>query len=97
MLDRFLRWLAAKLEGYRPQEPEQPVSRIFEVSVKGKIQKAVARGVVATRICCDLPESNGQYLVGESQALDSVHFWKLWAQLGGRAEWEDGTPFRPPV
>jgi len=97
MTRRLLNWLRGKIRVWL-QGPEGPVSRSLEVLYDGKVLRVVGVAVVGLRIHCMVPgqRSTTVSLIGEGQAVDREHFWKLWRELGGKPfRWADGTPFRP--
>lgn len=82
-------------------EATDPSPWIDAVVARGRGRHVVrlrVTGVVGLRLVC-VPEreADASLLVGEEQALDREHFWRLWAHHGrGQGfRWEDGTPFSP--
>lgn len=74
-------------------------SNTLEVFLDGKIQRAVAMSAMGLRLHCVVPTQAGArtVLIPVEYACDRRHFWRLWERLGGRAEWEDGSKFKPPT
>jgi len=76
-----------------------PDSTVIEIVLQDGTHRAIATHAVGLRLMCTIPHEGGvrQQLIGEWQAVHRDQFWKLWSQLGGIAEWEDGSPFKPPT
>ena len=96
MIKTLFDWLRRIVQAWLREEAG-PVSRSLEVIHGGAVVRVVGLRTIGLRIECQIvgPKSE-RYLIGAGQAVDQVHFWRLWEELGGGPlRWDDGTPFSP--
>lgn len=93
----MLNWLKRKIRDWLKED--ETISNTLEANIYGKVTKVFATGVVGIRLQCnvDLLKGGGVYLLGDHQACDKNHFWKLWKHLGGKAQFDDGEKFDPDL
>ena len=96
----MLAWFKTKLRNWLLEDNVLIFDLDCIVSDKGN-QKLVTYHIIGSRsmrllgVPRSQPES-GNRLIGEGQAKDKRHFWKLWKYFSeDDVCWDDGEPFRP--
>ena len=90
----MLKWLKKLFRWFVPKRPTPAPSCIIKVMRNGKMVEAHASSIMGAYLLCHF--DGGSELIGEGSAVDQDHFRRLWAHLGGgKATWEDGTPYLP--
>lgn len=96
----MLDWLKDRLRRWLAKEP--PLSMDIACYVPSgagpRLETFIATEVVGVWLLAVSKTGSEVRLIGNGEALDQEHFWRLWRRLsppGDGLAWEDGSPFSP--
>ncbi len=98
LFSHFSKRLKAHIRSWllEPDEPDES-DLSLKIRLDGQECTVLPSKAIGLKLLCSVPSPGGMrvQLLGESQCVDRAKFWMAWKALGGKAAWEDGSPFEP--
>ena len=88
-------WLKKKLKRWLLDS--EAVPRTIQAIHNSELRSMSVQEVIGLKLRCVYVYQGWSItvLIGSTQTPNPTEFWRLWKQLGGQANWGDGTKFEP--
>ena len=93
----MLGWLKKRLNRWLLDSDAKPESQTIMAIHNSEMRQRVVKGINGLKLWCVYVHQGWSItvLIGAEQVANPIEFWRVWEQLGGQANWGDGTRFEP--